>query len=87
MKIALVGCGGISSCHFAAIEKLKDKGVSLAAVCDIIEERAEKCAQKYGCKAYTDYDEMLEKRALMLFTSAHRTIFMPIWRLKHFKKT
>ncbi len=64
MKIALVGCGGISSCHFAAIEKLKDKGVSLAAVCDIIEERAEKCAQKYGCKAYTDYDEMLEKESI-----------------------
>lgn len=64
MKTALVGCGGISSCHFAAIEKLKDKGTVISAVCDIVDDRAQKCAQKYECRAYTSYDEMLDVETL-----------------------
>lgn len=58
MKTAVIGCGNISMCHFAALEKIKD--VNLSAVVDIKKDRAEKAAEKYGCRAYTDYIEMLE---------------------------
>lgn len=59
MKVSLVGCGGISLCHLEAIKKIS--GVELCAVADIIPERANKTAKKYGCKAFTDYIEMLEE--------------------------
>lgn len=58
MKTAVIGCGNISRCHFAALEKIKE--VELSAVVDIKKDRADKAAEKYGCKAYTDYIEMLE---------------------------
>ena len=63
MNICLVGCGGISKCHLAAIDSMKSDGANLIAVCDIIPERAENAARKFGCKAYTDYDEMINCEA------------------------
>jgi len=34
---------------------------TLVAVCDVVEERAQQMAEKYGAKAYyTDYQEMLK---------------------------
>lgn len=63
MNICLVGCGGISRCHLAAIDNMKDDGIKLIAVCDIVSERAEAAAEKYGCRAYTDYDEMINNEA------------------------
>ena len=63
MNICLVGCGGISRCHLAAIDSMKKDGANLVAVCDIVPERAEKIAEKFGCKAYTDYDEMINNEA------------------------
>ena len=63
MNICLVGCGGISRCHLAAIDSMKKDGAKLVAVCDIVPERAEKTAEKFGCKAYTDYDEMINNEA------------------------
>lgn len=59
MKTAVIGCGNISVCHFAALEKIED--VTISAVVDIKKDRTDKAAEKYGCKAYTDYTEMLEK--------------------------
>lgn len=63
MNICLVGCGGISRCHLAAINSMKDDGAKLIAVCDIIPERAENTAKEFDCKAYTDYDEMIKNEA------------------------
>lgn len=63
MNICLVGCGGISRCHLAAIENMAEDGAKLIAVCDIVPERAIAAAEKYGCKAYTDYDEMINNEA------------------------
>lgn len=63
MNICLVGCGGISKCHLAAIDSMKNDGARLIAVCDIIPERAMKAAGEFGCKAYTDYDEMINCEA------------------------
>lgn len=60
MKIALIGCGGISECHLEAIKRLEESGAKLACVADIIKQRAEKATEKYGGRAYTNYLEMLD---------------------------
>lgn len=57
MKVAIVGCGNVSKNHFAAIENIPS--VQIVATVDIIAERAQEKAEKYGAKAYTDFDEML----------------------------
>ena len=57
MKVAIVGCGNVSKNHFAAIENIPS--VQIVATVDIIAERAQEKADKYGARAYTDFDEML----------------------------
>lgn len=59
---AIVGCGAISTMHG---EPMSDSEIiNLHAVCDIDEEQAKKAAEKYGCKYYTDYDEMLRDESI-----------------------
>ena len=60
VRWAIVGCGVISSTHGKAITAAPD--AELIATCDIIPERAEKCAETYGAAAwYTDYNEMMKR--------------------------
>lgn len=61
-KVGLVGCGAISAVHLASIKSARL--AELAAVCDIREDRARAAAERYGCRYYTDYKEMLEKENL-----------------------
>ncbi len=61
-RVGIVGCGGIAQVHGAVLEALE--GVQLVACADIIAERAEKMAAKYGCKPYTSLEEMLENEKL-----------------------
>ncbi len=49
--VGLIGCGGISSVHFDAIEKLGN--VKLIAVADVDAKKAQAKAEKYGCE-WTD---------------------------------
>lgn len=58
-KAAVIGCGRISVMHFDGIAR--SPLVKLLACCDVDGEKAENAAKKYGCKAYTDYKEMIEK--------------------------
>ena len=58
MRAALIGCGNISSVHFAALATMED--VTVVAAADCIAERAEAAAQANGCRAYTDYIKMLD---------------------------
>ncbi len=62
MKVAVVGCGGVSVMHFNALAENPD--TEIAAVCDIKPERANKKAAEYGGKAYYDFDELLENEKL-----------------------
>ena len=62
LKVAVIGCGDISVMHFDSIAAFSD--VELVAVCDIIKERADKAAAKYGGNIYTEYSEMFEKETL-----------------------
>ena len=62
VKIGIIGCGGIAvGKHLPALSKMDD--VELVAFCDIVTDRAEEAAQKYGiagAKVFTDYKELLK---------------------------
>jgi UDP-N-acetylglucosamine 3-dehydrogenase len=58
LKIAVIGCGSIAK-HRHLPEYEANENVEIAAVCDIVEERAEEFARKYQAKAYTNYEELL----------------------------
>ena len=60
VKLAVIGLGNIGTLHMNNIATT-DK-VELAAVCDIVPEKAQAAAEQYGCPAYTDSDELLRDR-------------------------
>lgn len=62
LRAAVIGCGCISVMHLDSIMYLDE--AELVAVCDIKEDRANKTAQKYNTRAYTDYNEMFESESL-----------------------
>src|SRR5690348_1819740 len=57
IRVGLIGCGGISGAHLPHLSQSDD--VELAAFCDIIVERAQKHADKYGGDVYDDAAKML----------------------------
>jgi predicted dehydrogenase len=57
LKIGLVGMGGIGNTHAAAYKN--DSLAELAAVCDVVKEKADTAAKKHGVKAYYSLKEML----------------------------
>ncbi|WP_080873204.1 Gfo/Idh/MocA family protein [Oceanobacillus timonensis] len=59
VKIAVIGCGSIAK-HRHLPEYAANKHVEIAAVCDIVQERAEEAAATYQAKAYTDYKTLLK---------------------------
>lgn len=59
IKFALVGCGRIALNHFNSILQHKEHA-ELVAVCDIVEESANKAAETYGAKAYYRLKDMLQ---------------------------
>lgn len=65
-RVGIVGCGGIANGkHLPSLSKLAN--VELTAFCDIVPERAEEAAAKYGidgAKVYADYREMLKEEQL-----------------------
>ncbi|MEH7302304.1 Gfo/Idh/MocA family protein [Neobacillus drentensis] len=58
LRVAVIGCGSIAQ-HRHLPEYKANKHVELVAVCDINEERALEVAEKFGAKAYTSYEELL----------------------------
>ncbi len=62
MKVAVIGCGGISSMHLRALSDNPD--TDIVAVADIKRERADKAAAEYGAKAYYDFDELINNEEL-----------------------
>ena len=62
LKVGVIGCGRISVMHLVSIKTLQN--VELACVCDNKKERADETANKYGVKAYYDYEEMLDTEKL-----------------------
>jgi predicted dehydrogenase len=58
LKIGLVGLRGIGMTHANAYKE--ETLGQLAAVCDVVKERADKTAEKYGVKAYYRLSDMLQ---------------------------
>jgi UDP-N-acetyl-2-amino-2-deoxyglucuronate dehydrogenase len=61
-RFGIIGSGVIAATHAQAISQLMD--ARLIAISDIIPEKAQKLADKYGAIAYSDPEEMLKREAL-----------------------
>lgn len=59
MKVSVVGCGGISKTHLKVLSEMDS--VTVSSVVDIVPDRADAAAEAYGCKAYYDFDTMLNE--------------------------
>ena len=57
IRTAVIGCGNISTMHLTPISVMEN--AELVGVCDVKADRAEKAAEKYGVKAYSDYKVMI----------------------------
>lgn len=62
VRVGLIGCGGISKSHLPHLSSSDDVG--LAAFCDIVVERAQAHADKYGGAVYDDARAMLQNTEL-----------------------
>ncbi|MBQ3590036.1 MAG: Gfo/Idh/MocA family oxidoreductase, partial [Clostridia bacterium] len=66
VKVGIIGCGGIANGkHMPALKKVAE--AEMVAFCDIIVERAEEAAKKYGtadAKVYKDYKELLADKSI-----------------------
>jgi len=66
LKVAVIGCGGIANGkHLPALSKLDN--VELVAFCDIVVEKAQTAAEKYGvagAHVYEDYTELLKDTSI-----------------------
>lgn len=62
VKIGIIGCGGIANGkHMPSLATIES--VEMVAFCDLIVEKAENAAKKFGtpdAKVYTDYKELLK---------------------------
>jgi 2-alkyl-3-oxoalkanoate reductase len=59
-RVALVGCGRISTYHLAALRQME--GVEVVAVCDLNERLARQTASKHGIeRCYTDVEAMMQE--------------------------
>jgi len=57
LRVAIVGMGNIGNVHAEVYRKRAD--CQIVAVCDIIKERADRAAEKYGAPAFYSVREML----------------------------
>ena len=77
LKVAVVGCGNIGTgAHIG--NYAKNEGVELAYFCDIIPERADEMAEKYGGIAVYDYHELLDKDIDLVSVCTHNDMHAPI---------
>ncbi|MDA8228709.1 MAG: Gfo/Idh/MocA family oxidoreductase [Desulfitobacterium hafniense] len=68
MRFAIIGCGRIAPKHAESIVALEE--AELVAVCDIVPEKAQSFADKYGAVPYTDYLEVLKRDDIDIVTIA-----------------
>jgi predicted dehydrogenase len=68
LKFALVGCGRIAHRHADLLSSGQVRGAALAAVCDVIPERARTFGEKYRVPSFTDFHEMARTVATDVFS-------------------
>lgn len=59
IRVSVVGCGNISNTHLPILQDLS--GVQISSVVDVNRDRADFAAEKYNCRSFYDFDEMLLK--------------------------
>jgi predicted dehydrogenase len=62
VRVGFVGAGGIANAHMDCISRME--GVEVVGICDVVREKAERAAGRFGCRAYTSYGELLEKEPM-----------------------
>lgn len=62
LKVGFIGCGGIAAAHADRLSRFND--VELTAFSDLLVERAQELASRYGGRAYTSWREMLDRESL-----------------------
>lgn len=66
LKVGIIGCGGIANGkHMPSLAKLDT--IEMVAFCDIIPEKAEEAAKKFGAEdanVYEDYKKLLEDKTI-----------------------
>ena len=62
VRVGFIGCGGIAGYHFGHFEKMGE--AQIVAVCDLIEEKAQKAAQQFSATPYLSYADMLASEEL-----------------------
>lgn len=62
LRCAIVGCGSIAQVHARALSEMPE--AELLAFADIIPERAEAMAERYGGRAYGSLEELLDKERI-----------------------
>lgn len=62
MNIGFIGVGGIAGNYLNSLDKIE--GVSVTAICEINESRAQAIAQPRGARIYSDHKVMIEKEEL-----------------------
>ena len=81
LKTGIIGCGGIANGkHMPTLAKMED--VEMVAFCDIVPERAQEAARRYGApgaRVYTDYRDLLREAEItdvrvLTDNSCHRAI-------------
>ncbi|CAG9620796.1 Gfo/Idh/MocA family protein [Sutcliffiella rhizosphaerae] len=63
LRVGVVGCGSIAK-HRHLPEYHANQNVELVALCDVVLERAEHAVETYGGKAYSNYQEMIDREEL-----------------------
>jgi predicted dehydrogenase len=59
IKLGFVGCGGIMQEHYKHLSNMT--GIKMAGHCDILKDRAETAAKRFGGEAFTEYEAMYDK--------------------------
>lgn len=60
LRVGVIGCGSIAR-HRHLPEYAGNDQVEIVAVCDLVDERAQEMAEKYGAEAYTNYVDVLSR--------------------------
>ena len=58
LRVAIVGTGAIGSRHAQIYSE--DPRCEVAAVCDVMPEKAEEAARRFSCRAFTSVEEMAQ---------------------------
>lgn len=64
LRFALVGCGRIAKRHAELLGNRQIGNAALAAVCDVVPQRARSLAAQFGVPHYTDMHEMMRTEAV-----------------------